>query len=88
MKIKDGFVLKELSGSYLVVPLGSQVTDFAHIIKLTETSAFLWKKLESECEVEDLISALLQEYDVDRETATKGVNSFVSKLKESNLLMS
>lgn len=87
MKIKDGFVLKELAGSFLVVPLGSQVSDFAHIIKLTETSAFLWKKLESECEVEDLVSALLQEYDVDRETATKGVNSFVSKLKESNLLM-
>ena len=87
MKIKDGFLLKELAGSFLVVPLGSQVSDFAHIIKLTETSAFLWKKLESECEVEDLVSALLQEYDVDRETATKGVNSFVSKLKESNLLM-
>ncbi len=86
MKIKDGFVLKSLAGSHLVVPLGTQVVDFGAIIKLSETGAFLWSQLENDKSIEELIKALTAEYDVDDDKARVDIETFFSKLKEADLL--
>lgn len=86
MKIKDGFVLKSLAGSNLVVPLGTQVVDFGAIIKLTETGAFLWSQLESEKNVDELVLSMTNEYDVAEDKARKDIEAFVMKLKEADLL--
>ncbi len=86
MKIKNGFLLKEIAGSFLVVPLGSQVVDFGCIIKLSETGAFLWNLLEEDKSESELVSSLLSEYDVDEAKAKTDVSSFLSKLKEADLL--
>ena len=47
MKLKDGFLLKEIAGSWVVVPVGEQVVDFQMMITLNETGAFLWEKLKN-----------------------------------------
>lgn len=86
MKIKDGFVLKAIAGSYMVVPLGSQVSQFGSIIKLTETGAFLWDKLSVDVEKSELVIALTNEYDVDEATASADIDKFIEKLKTSDLL--
>ncbi len=86
MKIKNDFVIKEIAGSYIVVPLGSQVVDFGGIVKLNETGAFLWNMLQEDKEKDELLSALLNEYDVNEEKASLDIDSFVSKLKDADLL--
>lgn len=86
MKIKDGFVLKKIAGSYVVVPVRTRAVDFSGIIKLTETGAFLWKLLEKGADREELISSLLSEYEVDEATAAADVDRFVDKLGEADLL--
>lgn len=86
MKIKQGFVLKSIADSHIVVPLGSQVVDFSSIIKLTDTGAFLWSKLSSDVSSDELVSALTAEYDVDIATATRDVSAFITKLRDADLL--
>lgn len=86
MKIKDGFVLKALAGSYMVVPLGSRVNEFGSIIKLSETGAFLWELLAEDREKVELVSALTDEYDVDAVTASADIEKFIKKLGEADLL--
>ena len=86
MKIKGGFVLKAIADSYMVVPLGSYVKEFNSIIKLNESGAFLWSQLESEKNENELIDAMLSEYDIDEITAKNALDSFLSKLKENDLL--
>lgn len=86
MKIKDGFVLREIAGSHIVVPLGSQVVDFGAVIQLNETGAFLWDLLQQNCEKEELLSALTNEYDVDIDKACNDIDIFISKLKGADLL--
>lgn len=86
MKIKDGFVLKAIAGSYMVVPLGSQVTQFGSIIKLSETGAFLWDKLSVDVEKDELVLALIEEYDVDETRASADIDKFLDKLKTAGLL--
>lgn len=87
MKIKEGFVLRSVAGSHIVVPLGNQISNFGSIIKLTETGAFLWAQLESEKTIDELVLALTNEYEVDREKATTDVTAFVQKLSSNNLLV-
>ena len=86
MKIKGGFVLKAIADSYMVVPLGSYVKEFNSIIKLNESGAFLWSQLESDKTETELIDAMLSEYDIDENTAKIALESFLSKLKENDLL--
>lgn len=86
MKIKDGFILRQVADNYLVVAVGDAVKDFNGIINLNETGAFLWKILESGATEEELVKKLTEEYDVDEETAKKDVGKFVAKLAEANLL--
>lgn len=86
MKIKDGFVLKELAGSFMVVPLGSQVMNFSSIIKLSESGAFLWRLLDDEKTIDELTQAMLSEYDVDESKARTDIEKFVKKLEDADLL--
>lgn len=86
MKIKDGFILKEVAGSHLVVPLGTRVVDFQAMIKLTETGAFLWSQLNDEKNIDELVFALTSQYDVDEDKARQDIIIFVNKLKDADLL--
>ena len=86
MKIKDGFILREVAGSYLVVAVGTAVKQFNGMINLNETGAFLWRLLEKGATEEESVSALLKEYDVDEETAKADVKAFTNKLTEAGLL--
>lgn len=86
MKIKDGFVLKEIAGSHMVVPLGSQVANFSSIIKLSESGAFLWSLLSEDKTVDELVYALLGEYDVDEIKAREDIEKFIKKLDDADLI--
>ena len=86
MKIKDGFILREVAGSYIVVAVGERVKDFNGVINLNETGAFLWKLLEKDNDAEGLKKALLNEYDVQEEIATRDVETFINKLTEAGLV--
>ena len=86
MKIKDGFVLREVAGSFIVVAIGEAVKNFNGIINLNETGAFLWKILEKGATQEELVAKLLEEYDVDDKTAAEDVGKFINKLSEAKLV--
>lgn len=86
MKIRDGFILREVADNYIVVAVGEAVKSFNGVINLNETGAFLWKQLENGTDKEALIDALLAEYEVDREVAEKDVETFIAKLTEAELL--
>ena len=82
MKIKDGFVLRTVAGSNIVVPTGDTCLDFNGMITLNESGAFLWRVLEQGSDVDGMTAALLREYDVDEATARKSISDFVSRMKE------
>jgi len=86
MKVKDGFELKEIADNYVVIPTKSKVVDFNSMIMLNEVSAFLWLQLLEEKNEQDLVKALLNEYDVDKDTATEDVKVFVSELAAAGVL--
>jgi len=86
MKIKDNFMLRKVADCYVVVPIGSAVAEFNGMINLNEVGAFLWRQLESETTFEDVLAAMLQEYEVEEAVAKADLEKFVSELKEANLI--
>ncbi len=85
MKIKKGFVLRDVAGETVVVPTGG-VTNLNMMITLNESGKLLWEKLSAGAEPEALIDALLNEYDIDRETVIKSTEAFISRLKELDII--
>jgi hypothetical protein len=86
MKVKEDYLLRNVAGSHIVVPVGEGSLDFSGVITLNEVGAFLWEKLQSDTTEEELLSALLGEYDVDEDTAKADISEFISKLKGADLL--
>lgn len=85
MKLKEGFILRTVAGNTIVVPTGSAL-NLNMMISLNGVGRFLWEKLEKGAETEELIAALLEEYDVDEAKAKKDVEAFVEKLNENGFL--
>ena len=85
MKIKDGFLLRQVAGQTVVLPIGGDM-DLNLMITLNDTGAFLWEKLQEETDEAALVAALLGEYDVDEATAKQAVTAFLAKLNENGFL--
>ena len=86
MKIKEGFMLRNVAGSAVVVPLGKAAAEFNGMINLNGVGAFLWEQLQQETTVEQLQAALLENYDVTPEKAAEGVAKFVAELEKADFL--
>ena len=85
MKLKKGFILRTVSGETVALPADG-VTNLDVMITLNDTGKFLWEKLAVGAEKDELVDALLAEYDVERERAEKSVDAFVARLKELDFL--
>ncbi len=86
MKIKDGYMLREIAGSWVVIPLGSRVVEFNGLISLTETSALIWRKIEEGAGKDEIISSIVSEYDIDKETVKADVEEFISQAVGKGLI--
>jgi hypothetical protein len=86
MKVKKGYLLREVAGNYVVVPTGKAALDFSGVITLNETGAFIWKQLASDKSEQELVAALLDEYDTEEVITKMDVGVFMSKLKAADLL--
>ena len=86
MKIKNDFIVKEISDSTVVIPVGNRVADFNGMLNLNETGVFLFNLLKNDTTIEALVQSLVDEYEVTKEKANEDVITFVNKLKEADII--
>ena len=86
MKLKPGFIMRDIAGETIVVPSGDELK-LNMMITLNGTGKFLWERLEKGAEVDELVEAMLAEYEVDEKTARLGVEGFIAKLQEKGFLI-
>ena len=88
MQINKDFTNQKVGSSYVAVHVGETRKHFHGMVRLNETGAFLWKLMaEKDCTEEELVEALLAEYDVAREIAANDVHRIVEQLRESNIFV-
>lgn len=88
MKIKNGFVLRDVCGEQVIMGEGIGALDFGRLLCLNDTAAWLWKKADEmgEFTVEILAAALCEEYDVSDEMAKADVAAIVGEWQKVNVL--
>ena len=86
MKIKEGFVLRNVVDEFIVMPTGDNIAKFEGAVVLNEVSAFIFKQLENPVSREDLLAAMLNEYDVDEATAADDLDALLEKFAEMGVL--
>jgi hypothetical protein len=85
MKLKNGFVLKEIAGECVVVAVDAAL-DLDGMITLNDTAKTMWLCLENGADRAQLIGALTDEYEVSAELAAEAVDQFTARLEELGFL--
>lgn len=86
MKIKEGFILKDVAGSKIVIATGEERFNFNGVMTFNEVGAFIFNLLDGTNTPADIVEKISSEYNVDKSTAEKDVSNFIEKLRAHNLL--
>ena len=88
--IKKGYMLREVSEEYVVVPVGAAAKDFVGMIRLNSTAAFLWQLIADGATEESLVADLCEEFEGEegfsQELARRDVAAFLKTLQENGLV--
>ena len=83
MKIRQGFILRDVGGKTFVVATGELSKEFSGLITLNETGKFIWQCLEKGMSSEEIVSSILTSYeDADKAVVEADVDRFMKKLIE------
>lgn len=86
MKAEKNVILREIAGEYILIPTGELALQYPGIFALSELGVAIWGLLQENMSEEEIIAALLEEYEVDEETLRTDVAEFLQSLREKKLL--
>lgn len=86
MKINKEFILREIAGEYILVPIGDTPLSFNGLITVNDVGAFIWNNIEKSSSEEELLNLILDEYEVDKASAKEDLDEFLGKLRESEII--
>lgn len=87
MKASSDFILREIAGEYILIPVGAAAAKFNGLITINETGHVIFCALSKECTITDLVDAITDEFDIDRETAQADVEEFLRQLRQAGALV-
>lgn len=87
MKIIKEFILRNIADEYVLIPTGETTQEFNGLITLSDTAKFIWENIEKVDSLEELIDSLLNEYEIDRETATRDSVAFIKGLVKEGFVV-
>lgn len=87
MKTKKGFRLRELGGDYILIGESVEFINFNSLITLNESAAYLWRNVDGkDFNAETLTNLLLDEYEVDAETAQRDAEATLQDWLEAGII--
>ena len=86
MKARGGFILRTLAGEYVLTPVGEQMKSFDGVAVMNGLAAFIWEKLQGDVSRQELISAILDEFDIDEETCARDLDAVLEKMRDMGVI--
>ena len=88
MKLKKGFVMRDVCGEQVLVGEGMSAVDFNRLVRFNGTAAFLWQKAGEmgDFTAESLAAELSKEYDIDDATALADTEKLLANWQKEGLL--
>lgn len=88
MRVKDGLILREVAGQYVIVPTGKRVREVTNIVYISASAAYLWDYMKDhEFEKDDLVKRVMEHYTgVTEEKAAEDIDKFLNTLSNNSIL--
>lgn len=88
MRLKKGFVLREVCGERVITGEGLEAINFGKLLALNETAAYLWQKAQEQGDftIESLTSKLCEDYEVEQDTAAADVAGIIKEWQEVGVI--
>lgn len=87
MRIKEGFVLREVAGQVMVIATGEASKDFHGMIRLNSTGKEIWQGLQEGLSEMEIIEKIQEKYQVEPEQAKADTQQFLAKMAEVGFLI-
>lgn len=86
MIIKKELMKREVAGECFLVPMGKSVYDYNGMFIMTELAAFIWDRLPQAQDEEEILQAILEEYEVEEAVARADLKAFLDKLRAMDVI--
>ena len=86
MKIKQGFVMRDVAGQAVAIATGEASKSFHGMVKLNDTGAVIWNGIEKGLDEAEIAEQLAASYDVEVGQAFKDVESFIARMRDAGLV--
>lgn len=86
MKIKQGFVMRDVAGQAVAIATGEASKSFHGMVKLNDTGAVIWNGIEKGLDEAEIAEQLATSYDVEVGQALKDVESFIARMRDAGLV--
>lgn len=86
MKLNSDYVLRTFAGKYIAVSVNDSADNNNVFITMNKSSAFVWELLQKEISYEEVISKIIEKYNIDETTAKVDLDEFLDKLRKAGLL--
>ena len=83
MKIKNGFVLRDVGGQAVVIAVGEASKTFHGMINLNVTGKEIWQGIESGLDVDQMVET----YEVEPDKAREDIQAMVDKMKNAGIIV-
>lgn len=86
MRVTEGFLLREIMGDYFLVPQGERALEFSGMMITNGVGACIWKALQEDTTIDELVAKVLVEFDIDEQSARADTEEFLKRLQTCGLL--
>ena len=88
MKISNEYIIRDIAGEYIIVPVGQVALDFQGLITVNEIGVYIWELLQKkEITFDNLLAAILNEYDVSQTVEKQDLIDFLNQLIKRKILL-
>ena len=86
MKIKEGFILKDVAGSKIVIATGAQRMNFNGVITFNDVGAEVFNMLDGTKSMEEIVAKISNDYNAPYEVVKNDIEKLIEKMRKHNLI--
>ena len=86
MKLRGEFVVRQIMDNTMAIPVGQTALQLNGMILLNDVSKIIWEALEQETDLETIVTAVTDVFEVSAEEARTDILEFIEKLRTMQLL--
>ena len=86
MEIKKKVVVRSVAGETMLIPVGETTSEYNGLFTLSPTAAVIFNTIKNGGDEETALKAVLDEFEIDEETAKKDMKNFLESLREFGII--